>query len=141
METLAQIRQSNATFRPIVAFDFDGTLTCKDSFIAFLAWRAGPERCALGLARLAPAAIRYGFDRDRGRLKAAAVREFLARVSQTSLAEDARRFAAQHSGDLLRPDALKRWKDWRERGARLVIVTASPEIWWPPSRGDWVPIT
>ena len=28
---------------PVVAFDFDGTLTVKDSFIAFLRWRvSGP---------------------------------------------------------------------------------------------------
>ena len=26
---------------PIVAFDFDGTLTVRDSFTAFLKWRAG----------------------------------------------------------------------------------------------------
>ena len=128
METLDQIRQSNATFRPIVAFDFDGTLTCKDSFVAFLAWRAGARRSALGLARLAPAAIRYGQDRDRARLKAAAVQEFLRGVTRKTLADDARRFAADHSGDLLRPDALKCWKDWRARDARLVVVTASPEI-------------
>ena len=128
METLDQIRQSNATFRPIVAFDFDGTLTCKDSFVAFLAWRAGVRRSVLGLTRLAPAAIRYGLDHDRGRLKAAAVQEFLRGVTRETLTDDARRFAAEHSGDLLRPDALKCWKDWRARDARLVIVTASPEI-------------
>jgi phosphatidylglycerophosphatase C len=30
--------------RPIVAFDFDGTLTVRDSYTAFLKWRAGPKR-------------------------------------------------------------------------------------------------
>ena len=58
----------------IVAFDFDGTLTVRDSFIAFLKWRAGPGRWALGLLRLAPAALAYVFHRDRGRIKAAAAR-------------------------------------------------------------------
>ena len=47
-------------FRPIVAFDFDGTLTWRDSFLAFLAWRAGPARYAFGMARLAPATLALG---------------------------------------------------------------------------------
>ena len=44
---------------PIVAFDFDGTLTVRDSFTAFLKWRASRARYAVGLLRLAPAAISY----------------------------------------------------------------------------------
>ena len=63
--------------RPLVAFDFDGTLTTKDSFMTFLAWRAGPRRYALGLSRLGLASAAWLLHRDRGRLKAAAVAEFL----------------------------------------------------------------
>jgi len=33
--------QSPAPGQPIVAFDFDGTLTIRDSFTTFLRWRAG----------------------------------------------------------------------------------------------------
>lgn len=128
METLTQLRQSNATIGPVVAFDFDGTLTCADSFAAFLAWQAGPLRHALGHARLIPAAIRYCADHDRGRLKAAAVGEFLGGMSRGDLADRANAFASARAADLLRPDALQCWNDWRARGARLVIVTASPEI-------------
>ena len=40
--------------RPLVAFDFDGTLTCRDSFLAFLAWRAGAGRYAAGVLRSRP---------------------------------------------------------------------------------------
>ena len=112
--------------RPIVAFDFDGTLTVRDSFTAFLEWRAGPARYALGLARLLPAALRYLFDRDRGRIKAAAAREFLSGLSRFELEAGARAFAAEQSGRLLRPDALAAWRAWGERSAVRVIVTASP---------------
>ena len=128
METYAPIRQPNATIGPIVAFDFDGTLTFEDSFATFLAWQAGPARHAYGMARLIPAAIRYGVDRDRGRLKAAAVHEYLGGVSRDWLADRARACAAVRSCNLLRPDAVACWNEWRARGARLVIVTASPEI-------------
>jgi len=113
---------------PVVAFDFDGTLTTHDSFTAFLKWRAGAARYGLGLVRLAPAALAYLVHRDRGRIKAAAVREYLKGVSRERLEADARGFAETHANGLLRPDALATWKDWRSKGARLVIVTASPEL-------------
>jgi len=113
---------------PIVAFDFDGTLTVKDSFTAFLKWRTPPIRWALGGLRLIPAAIAYLVHKDRGRIKAAAVREFLKGVSRERLEADARRFAEATSRSLLRPDAVLAWKRWRDEPVRLVIVTASPDL-------------
>lgn len=112
----------------VVAFDFDGTMTVRDSFTAFLAWRAGALRYAVGCLKLSPAAIAYLFNRNRGRLKAAAVREFLKGARQHELQEQARRFAEKHSGRLLRPDAIETWRRWRAKGAKTVIVTASPDF-------------
>ncbi|MEO8112955.1 MAG: HAD-IB family hydrolase [Phenylobacterium sp.] len=113
---------------PIVAFDFDGTLTVRDSFTAFLRWRAGRARYATGLMRLLPAALHFLFHRDRGRLKAAVVGEFLRGVPRRTLEAEARTFAEQHSRAMLRPDAVAAWKRWRAQRVRLVIVTASPTL-------------
>lgn len=113
---------------PIVAFDFDGTLTIRDSFTAFLRWRVGRVRYTIGVVRLLPALVAYLFHRDRGRIKAQAVREFLRGAPHDTLAAEARAFAAEHSRQLLRPDAVTAWKRWRGQGARLVIVTASPDL-------------
>lgn len=112
---------------PIVAFDFDGTLTVRDSYTAFLRWRAGPIGYAAGGLRLAPALLAYPLRRDRGALKAAATRMFLRGARLDHLAADAERFAAETAAGLLRPDALACWEGWAGE-ARRVIVTASPEI-------------
>lgn len=112
----------------VVAFDFDGTLTTHDSYTAFLRWRAGPARYNLGMARLIPSAISYLGHRNRGRIKAAATREFLAGVSRERLEADAKAFAELMAPRLLRPDALRTWRRWAQRRAKMVIVTASPEI-------------
>jgi len=112
----------------VVAFDFDGTLTTHDSYTAFLKWRAGPARYNLGLAKLLPAGLSYLGHRNRGRIKAAATREFLAGVSRERLEADARAFAELMAPRMLRPDALRTWRRWGQRRAKLVIVTASPEI-------------
>jgi phosphatidylglycerophosphatase C len=111
---------------PVVAFDFDGTLTVEDSFTAFLKWRAGPLRYWWGIARLAPALVAYLFHRDRGRIKAKAVGEFLKGTPELELDEAAHAFAKAHAPRLLRPDALATWKDWKAKPVRVVIVTASP---------------
>jgi phosphatidylglycerophosphatase C len=111
---------------PLVAFDFDGTLTARDSFAAFLIWDAGAASAAAALRRLAPAALRYLWDRDRGRLKGATVAAFLGGRSLTSVAAAAEAFAS--AAPFLRPDALRRWDQWGARGARRLIVTASPEV-------------
>lgn len=121
-------RAGDEAAAPVVAFDFDGTLTCEDSFVAFLRWRAGPAGFALRLAAIAPAAARWSLDRDRGALKAAMGRLYFGGISRAQLAAEAQAFHTARSGRLMRPDALACWRDWRARGARLLIVTASPEI-------------
>ncbi len=112
----------------IVAFDFDGTLTTRDSFMMFLAWRVMAPRYLGGLGRLLPAVAAYLGDHDRGRLKAAAVREFLRGLPRNVLEAEAQAFARSTSARLLRPDALETWRQWGVRGATRVIVTASPEV-------------
>ena len=123
----APFRQPPRKGQAIVAFDFDGTLTIRDSFTQFLRWRAGPGAWALGLVRMAPAVATYARDRDRGRIKAASVREFLRGVDRATLEGDSERFADRIWDSFIRPDALACWNDWGARGAHRVIVTASPE--------------
>ncbi len=113
---------------PVVAFDFDGTLTCRDSFVAFLTWRAGATAAAAGALRLLPAALTYAVRRDRGALKAAVADRLLGPVRRARLQADAQRFCDERYDSLMRSDAVACWDDWRRRGARLFIVTASPDI-------------
>ena len=111
---------------PLVAFDFDGTLTVEDSYTGFLRRRAGGAGYAAGLARLLPNLLAYPLRRDRGALKAAATFVFLKGVLLSNLAQEAERFAAKRYDVLMRPDALAVWDGWKGKAHR-VIVTASPE--------------
>ena len=106
----------------LVAFDFDGTLTVRDSFTAFLAWRAGPPRWLLGLVKLTPAILAYALHRDRGRLKGQFVREFLGGQSVAAVEQSAKQFAQEHAQSLFRPDAVAAWRRWRKAGAKMIIV-------------------
>jgi phosphatidylglycerophosphatase C len=123
-ESLRQI----AGNRPIVAFDFDGTLTTIDSFTAFLAWKAGPCGYLTTLATLLPHIAAYALHQDRGRLKAAAAARFLGGMPMSALVESAERFAIAKAQSMFRPDAVQAWRNWRAQGALVGIVTASPEV-------------
>ncbi len=118
---------SDVDGKPIAAFDFDGTLTARDSFIAFLAWSIPPSRLAVALIRLAPAFLIYLFVRNRGRLKAATITVLLGGVPRDELQAQARAFAIAQAHRLIRPDARAAWGRLQAQGYTLVIVTASPE--------------
>ena len=117
-----------AAGQPLVAFDFDGTMTVRDSFTDFLRWRVGAVGYLFGMVRLTPAALAYLGNRDRGAIKAAAVADFLDGVDRKTLKGLAETYAVQAWSRLMRPDALACWNEWGARGAHRVIVTASPEI-------------
>jgi len=127
MGSPALIHQPPRKDQAIVAFDFDGTLTVSDSFTRLLRWRAGTGGWLGGLARMAPDLAAYLGHQDRGRLKAASVREFLKGVPRFQLEADAEAFAGQVWPGFIRYDALACWSDWGRRGAYRVIVTASPD--------------
>jgi phosphatidylglycerophosphatase C len=80
-----------------------------------------------GLVRLLPDLAAYVVNRDRGRLKAAAAARFLGGMPAERLAAAAETFASQHAQAMLRPDAIQAWRNWRARGALMVIVTATPD--------------
>ena len=122
VKSLASLRQG-----PLVAFDFDGTLTVSDSFTAFLKWRAGASSYYADMIRLTPAALGYVSKRDPGRLKNAAIRTYLKGLPRKVLEQEAAEFATAFAPSMLRPDALKVWRRHRADGARMVIVSASPE--------------
>lgn len=112
---------------PLVAFDFDGTLTTTDSFTAFLRWRIGASAYYIKMLRLLPAGVGYLFNRDKGKLKSAAVHAYLRGLPRDVLEQEAAEFASVMAPLILRPDALKVWRRHRADGARMVIVSASPE--------------
>lgn len=124
METEQPLRQS----LQIVAFDFDGTLTIRDSYTTFLRSEVGASGYAIGMVPLAPEILAYTWRRDRGRLKAAATRQFLGGRRAEDVERAAERFAAAVWDQFMRPDALACWEDWGRRGAERVIVTASPAL-------------
>ena len=124
------LRQGRVGFRPLVAFDFDGTLTYRDSFpcLSFLARR--PLAFLDRPAGLAPSGIAW-LAPSRQTAAEGSLGDPLSGkgARRQDVERAARAFASERSAEpYCVPDALRCWRDWRARGARLIIVTASPEI-------------
>jgi phosphatidylglycerophosphatase C len=120
---------SNPQDRPVVAvFDFDGTLTKRDSFFPFLYWVAGPSVFWGGMASCSPALLAYFFRFwPNWRAKEAFLRHFLGNLTPEQLQLPAQQFALGGIPKLLRPEAVQRLRWHQEREHSIVVVSASLE--------------
>ncbi|CAN5529137.1 HAD-IB family hydrolase [soil metagenome] len=116
--------------RRIAAFDFDGTLTQRDTLLPFLVRTCGSRRVARAVSRVAPLAARARLGRlqselhHRDAVKEALLRELLAGREASWLAEAGEDFARTLPGRL-RPELEERVEWHRSHGHELVIVSAS----------------
>ena len=112
----------------VIAFDFDGTLTYTDSFVAFLAYASG--RLKMGTAFLKDPGLLTGYlkTKDRGALKSRLLYKLLGAISQNELEILIRSYVATTGMSLFRPDALEAWGAHDLPDRQRVIVTASPQL-------------
>lgn len=116
--------------RQIAAFDFDGTLTRRDTLLSFLDWSCGKPALTRALAAAAPTALRARTGRlpeashPRDASKAVLLRRLLAGRQQAWFDERGLQFAATLTRRL-RPDVLAHLAWHRDQGHELVIVSAS----------------
>jgi phosphatidylglycerophosphatase C len=123
-------RAVNDTANVIAAFDFDGTITTRDTFLPFLGAAFGRRRLTGALMRLALDLIgSSGRTRSRDALKARLIAILFTGRDCSRLDAVARDFATRVTTHLLRPGALERVRWHRERGHRLVLVSASLDIY------------
>lgn len=116
---------------PIVAaFDFDGTITTSDSLRDFVRCLVGRRRFALGVLRSAPwlAGLSIGVG-DRGAVKARFLAATIGGWQRRELEAAAQRYATQRLPALIRPEMVARIEAHRQRGHRLVLVSASPALY------------
>lgn len=115
--------------RTVAAFDFDGTLTTRDTFVPFLARLGGWPRVGWSMASGLGAVAR----RDRDAMKA----HVLARLVTGRRADDVRALAEAYGKGIVaagrfRDAVLARLDDHRGRGDGTVIVSASLEDYLRP---------
>ena len=116
--------------RQVAAFDFDGTLTTRDTFAPYLRLVAGIPAFAVAVAATAPLLVAAAvFDGRRDPAKAAFLRRILAGREEAALRDLGARYADSVVADHLRVDMRARLESHRRDGHELVIVSASPTLY------------
>ena len=112
----------------LAAFDFDGTISRRDTLLPFLQRLCGAQRVFRALAR---AAGRSRFDRNAW--KDGVLVHLLAGRALAEVEEAGAEYAAfLHADGRLRPGALERIRAHRAAGHEVVVVSASPEVYLAP---------
>jgi HAD superfamily hydrolase (TIGR01490 family) len=122
----------------IAAFDFDGTLTTRDSLLPFLIFIKGYWLTAALLTLELPWLIGYLFGWvARRRTKERILRRFFGGEKIQTLRTWGEEFAHSHSlSQLLNPQAMERLRWHQRQGHRCIIVSASIDIYLYP----WIAI-
>ncbi len=118
--------------KPVVAvFDFDGTVTYADSFVPFLRDSSGFVKFWFGLLVLSPVTLGHvvGFV-SNSRAKERFIRHFFAGWIAERLDAAAKVFASgPRLANLLNPAAMERLAWHQREGHRVILLSASPELY------------
>lgn len=117
----------------VAVFDLDGTVTSHDTLVPFLiGFLARHPARAWRLWRLPFSLLRFALGlSDRGRLKASLVRQAMGGVSRREVEAWAEQFCNSRLPPLLNPGALEAIERHRAAGDRLVLLSASVDLYVP----------
>jgi HAD superfamily hydrolase (TIGR01490 family) len=117
----------------IAAFDFDGTLTTRDSFTQLIMRRYGLVRTVLTMLTLSPLIAAYAVHLvAASRLKERMFGAFFGGLPAVEFSVFCESFSERFIPPMLRPSAIECARLHREAGHELVIVTASMPAWIAP---------
>lgn len=123
----------------LVLFDFDGTITTKDTFIEFIKFARGSLRYYAGFVFLLPVLVLYKLKLIvNWRAKEIMFSHFFKGMSESAFNELGERFALEKLPTLLKSQALEKLLEHQNNGDLILIVTASSGSWierWSRSLG------
>lgn len=116
----------------LYAFDFDGTITTKDTFIAFIRFVKGDLRTFLGLLLYAPILIMMKLKLyPNWKAKQQLFTYFFKGMNMKEFKLKCNEFA-RHNKALIRPLALIEIQKALKEGEKVIIITASIDMWVRP---------
>jgi phosphatidylglycerophosphatase C len=116
----------------IAAFDFDGTLTTKDTLFHFARFVLGPVRFWWSIFLFLPRLLLYLSKLQHGDpTKIALLRIFYKNNSEPFLRKKAIEYLP-HLQNIINPEALEKLRWHQAQGHKVCIVSASPEFWIRP---------
>ena len=118
--------------KQLFAFDFDGTLTTRDTLIAFIRYACGTPRFLLGFLLHAPLLVLMKLRLySNGKAKQRLFTWFFQGMSIETFDALCQSFALSHR-HLLRPETVRLLQQALSEGSEVLIVSASIDNWVQP---------
>jgi phosphatidylglycerophosphatase C len=119
--------------KKLILFDFDGTITTKDSLLEFLIFYKGMTRFTWGMLLLSPIIASYLIKLiPNWKGKQMVLKYFLSGENLNEFNVRCREFTEKKLPALIRPGALKAIEEYKKEGAVVAVVSASAENWVAP---------
>ncbi len=117
----------------IAFFDFDGTITYKDSTINFIRFIKGNTKFFIGIFLLSPFLLLYKLNIiSNNAIKNIIIKYYFKDMSIEYFRQMAEKFSLKYIDGIVRDKAIKRIKWHKEQGHTVVIVSASIDLWLKP---------
>ena len=116
----------------IFAFDFDGTLTTRDTLLEFIRFACGTPRFLLGFLLYSPLLVLMKLRLySNGKAKQKVFAHFFKGMTIEAFDALCQDFASTHR-HLLRPEVVRQLEQALSEGAEVLIVSASIDNWVRP---------
>ena len=114
----------------LALFDFDGTITTKDSMVKFIQYAVGKRKYYFGLLRLSPMLMAYKLnlypnDKAKERLLA----YFFKKITIKEFQEIVIGYDKNELDKIVRKEAIAKILWHKKQGDEVVVVSASMECW------------
>jgi phosphatidylglycerophosphatase C len=117
----------------LVLFDFDGTITTKDTFIEFLIFYKGMTKFLAGMAIMSPYLALFKLKLiPNWKAKEKVITHFLGGESLENLRAKCNEFSEQVLPSLIRPGAIQTINQYKSESSTVAVVSASAEDWVEP---------
>ncbi len=123
--------------RTLALFDFDGTITKKDTFLDFFMFVYGPWKIAGIALKIAPFIILHFLKIYSGKkLKELFFAYLIKGWSRERFVQEATNYYEKRLKKIIKTSALNEIKKLKNEGVQIVVVTASAEEWVVPFTDD-----
>ncbi len=117
----------------LALFDFDGTITRRDTLFDFIRFYQGNPRFYGGLLQLAPMLVRFKLGQmPNWRAKENMLTHFLAGQSEAVVRQRAQAYTRQRLPLIVKESAVRRIQAFQQDRADVYLVSASAEHWLRP---------
>lgn len=117
----------------LALFDFDGTITSKDSLLEFIKFTSGKVGFLLVMGLFSPMIFYYVFVKKDSEIAKMKVLSFLFKgKTEEELSRKGSEFAEIIIPNILLPKALDEIETFKTKGDRIIVISASLEIWLKP---------